>query len=249
MRIFLISKIICVSIIFEFVWITIIQAETFRVIIYEPGYPPYAFSEDSSETGVAKDVLLAIGKITGDKFEYEYVSVARGLVYFEENKVDIEPRINPIWRKNSSVPGVYTIPYSKSINILLFRPGKRISVKTANDLVGKEVGGIRGFVYPMLADAFSKGKIIREDSVALIHLLRKLEVGRIDQVIITKIYAQYWMKKNPNFRNFEIGDEISSLDVMLRLHPNKKHALKRFNIAIKQMIESGELEKIHARYR
>ncbi len=248
MSAFSISRFICISIILEFVWITLIQAETFRVIIYEPGYPPYAFSEDSSETGIAKDVLLAIGKITGDKFEYEYVSVARGLVYFEENKVDIEPRINPAWRKDSRVPGIYTNPYSKTINILLFRPGKRISVKTSDDLIGKTVGGIRGFVYPMLTEAFSKGEIIREDSVALIHLLRKLEMGRVDQVIITKIYAQYWMKKNPNYRNFEIGDEISNLDVMLRLHPNKKHALKRFNIAIRQMIESGELEKIHARY-
>ena len=38
-------------------------------------------------------------------------------------------------------------------------------------------------------------------------------------------------------------------EVMLRLHPTRASALDRFNKAIEALRESGEIERIYARYR
>ncbi|MDM8536574.1 transporter substrate-binding domain-containing protein [Desulfobacterales bacterium HSG17] len=219
------------------------------MISYEPSFPPYYFTKNDPRPGIHGEVFSAVSRITKDKFVFEYVPTARALVWFEENKLDIEPGINPAWRQSSKVPGIYTIPYAKSVEVVLFRPGKQVRVKRSSDLKGKTVGLIRGYIYPTFTKAFANREIIRKDSVTEIHLLRKLEVGRIDQVFINKVTAQYWMKKTPAYKNLEIGDEISSLDVMLRLHPNKKGVLDRLNKALKHLVESGEIDRIYARYR
>ncbi len=108
---------------------------------------------------------------------------------------------------------------------------------------------MRGYFYPGYMDAFARGEIIRELGDDEENLLKRLLKGRYKQVFIRKEVAQYLMKKNSIYQNFQIGNIIGSVEIMIRIHPSKAHVLERFNKAIKQLKQLGQIERIYAQYR
>ena len=168
---------------------------------------------------------------------------------FEENRIDIEPGVNPAWRTDSKVPGLFTISYAQSVDILLFAHGKSFPVKTPAALRGKRIGVVRGYQYPGFTRLFESGEIERYDTNGESQLLKMLLLGRLDQVIINKDLALYRMQESLEYQGLETGFPVSSVDVMLRIHPNKGEALPRLNAAIKQLMDSGRIERIWDKYR
>ncbi|MGI0115819.1 substrate-binding periplasmic protein [Zooshikella sp. RANM57] len=227
-----------------------ILAEEFSVVLHgQEDFPPYFFKEGDSFRGFYSDFFDALSQKMGDHFSFHDVPFTRSLIMFETNQVDIEPGVNPVWRAGEKVQGLYTIPYAQSVDILLFAPGKRIPVSASEDLEGKRIGVIRGYQYPSFTRFFQSGTILRVDMTRESQLLGMLELGRLDQIIINKYLALYLMKQNPDYKDFEVGYEVSSVDIMLRIHPNKAEALPRFNSAIKQLTDSGTIEQIWKKYR
>ena len=68
-------------------------------------------------------------------------------------------------------------------------------------------------------------------------------------MFIRKEIAQYWIKVKPEYKNFEIGEIISSDEIMIRVHPSKTNVLERLNKAIKQLKQSGQIERIYTNYK
>jgi len=225
-----------------------VRSETFVVGFMEDGYPPMFFSKKSHDTGIYKDIYAAISKITGDRFTFAYYPHTRVLYMFEKNRIDIETGVNPAWRKGCNTPGVYTIPFAKLTDVILFRPGKKINVAKPEDLRGRKLGAVRGYVTPGFMSLFARNEIIRIDGNSEQQLMRLMANGRLDQMLINKTVALYWMKKNPDYKNFEIGSAVVEVDIMIRLHPAKKHTVDRLNKALKQLVASGEIERIYAMY-
>ncbi len=225
------------------------QAETLNVGLYDTEFPPLHFKEGDQRTGLAKDILSHLSKLTGHHFVYTYLPALRLEAKFQKGEIDIETFVNPIWYEKSEVPGLYSVPYGKSSDVVVFRKDKRFPVAKASDLKGKRVGMIRGYSYPGFMEAIAKGDIVREDSGTEMQLLEKLAKGRYDQIFIQKEMAQYVIKRNSTYQDLEVGDEISSIDVMLRIHPSKDYILSDINHALKTMINAGVIEEIYNQYR
>nr|CCG06104.1 putative amino acid ABC transporter, periplasmic protein [Hahella chejuensis] len=225
------------------------HAEEFRVLAHNTEFPPYYFYQDGVPTGFYKDFFDAISRITGDTFINQAHPLARGLMMFNENLVDIESGVNPAWRAGEKTLGLFTIPYAQSVDILLFGRNKSLPVEAPSDLIGKRIGVVRGYQYPSFTKLFQNGDIERYDVNGESQLLTMLVAGRLDQVIINKDLALYRMRENPVYRGLEPGFEVGGVDVMLRIHPNKAAALERLNAAIKALIDSGEIEGIWDKYR
>jgi len=223
---------------------TSIQAAPLKVGFYN--FPP--FMSIDSQIGIYHDIFESISRDTGYIFEIECFPSARVKMNFESNLIDIEPGVNPTWRKGSKVPGQYTIPFAKAVDVVLFRPGQHIPVDGPESLKGRAVGAIRGYIYPGFTDSFTKNEIIRVDLIDEPKLLKFLVAGRVDQIFINKSVAQYWILKNESYRNYVIGDVIGDVDVMMRVHPSKKQEIERLNKAIKNLSTSGEIEKIFGKY-
>ena len=222
-----------------------IQAATFKVGFYN--HPP--FMSRDSQTGIYHDIFDSIARETGYTFEIEYYPSSRLRVNFENNLIDIEPGINPIWRQDSKVPGHYTIAFARTVDVVLFRPGQLIPVHGPESLEGKTVGAIRGYFYPGFMDSFDSNKIIRADLTDEPQLLNFLVAGRVNQIFINKAVAQYWLLKNDSYRNYIIGDVIGDVEVMMRVHPSKIKELKQLNKALKKLSTSGEIDKIYKTYQ
>lgn len=221
-----------------------------KVTKYQGNFPPYFFQKDGKEVGIMIDLTARLSDLTGYQFEFVNQPASRALYMFDMGKLDIEMNINPVWRAHLKEPGLYTIPYDQSTEVVLFSPGSKIPVNGPKDLTGKHVGTVFGYTYPSYTELFNRKKVYRHDFLNEQKLLEILtRGGRIKQVFMNKYAAMYWKKTVPAYQGLEIGDTISELDVMIRIHPSKKFILPKMNKALKYMLIKGEIEQIHSRYR
>lgn len=220
-----------------------------KVLLYQPGNPPYTMLDHDKPEGLFTDIFARLQDLTKLRFELVSRPVARGLAEFDTGRIDIEPGVNPDWRTHMRVPGVYSISYAKSVEVVVFAPGKKKPVQAPSDLFGDMVGVVRGFVYPKFDAAMSAGLITRLDNLSSDLLLEQLLVGRLNQIFVGYDTLLYLQKIRPEYKALEIGDVVDEQDVMIRVHPDKAHYLPLINQALQQMIKAGEIEQIYARYR
>ncbi len=225
------------------------SAGTFRVMLHTGSFPPYFFEENDLRTGTIKDVFSAIALETGDSFEYIRVPFKRALHQFEIGEIDIEPMTNPVYRGESSVLGVYSIPYTGAEEIILFNKNHHVQVSSPEDLLGKTIGVVNGYYYPKY-DAYFKDGRIKPSPVKNENLLIKLLLAnRYSQVLINKDFAQYKMKEQDLKEQLTVGQTYHALDMMIRFHPSKQDELPRFNKAIQKLKTEGVIENIYNNYR
>jgi polar amino acid transport system substrate-binding protein len=229
-------------------------ANTYRVISYEPANPPHNLQLIDAKgnlkiSGIFADIFAQIGEITGDKFIMVKMPAARASLEFDLGRVDIEPGINPIWRSSAKVKGLYSLTYESVEEVIVFRSGEQFDVKTSKDLFGRKVGIVRGFTYPWFESAFASGEIDRILNKSESLLVKQLMAKRVDQIFISKTSIEYMKKNDPTLSELVVGDVVSSVEVMMRLHPNKLELLPRLNKALKQMIDNKSIEKIIAKYK
>ncbi|MEH6473888.1 MAG: transporter substrate-binding domain-containing protein [Halopseudomonas sp.] len=221
------------------------RADDIRVGFYNA--PPLMIQQSNS--GIYHELLQQVGAITGDNFIIEYFSIARLQRSFEEGKLDLEPGVNPQWRQQSPVPGVYSDAFASLEQILLFRPGKALQVTGPRSLAGKQIGTIRGYIYPGFSQSFASGEIERIDVTDEPQLLRLLEKGRVDQVFIDRVVQRHWAVQNPQFKDYQASQPLSDIAIMLRLHPSRSGKLASINSALALLHQRGVTEQIFERYQ
>jgi len=225
-------------------WLTDARADTFKVGFYN--YPPMMI--ESGRTGIYQELLDELSRITGHRFQIQYFPYARLAKEFDLGQIDLEPGVFPGWVKQQKVPGVFSVPFGKVVDALVFAPGKHFHVSTPRDLSGRTVGLVRGYAYPDLRELFDSGAVHRSDAVSETQLMAMLAAGRMDQILINKAVAQYNILQVPKYRDFVVGDVLGSFDVAMRVHPSKKALLPALDDAIVAMKRSGAIAKIYAKY-
>ncbi|MDG1580524.1 transporter substrate-binding domain-containing protein [Pseudomonas sp. GOM6] len=220
------------------------QAETFEVGFYD--YPPMMIED--GKRGIYQDILDELAKLTGDTFNVQYYPYPRISLLFNEGQLDIEPGVYPGWVKHQAKPGIFSVPFGKVVDVLVFAPNKAFPVKQPEDLRGKSLGMVRGYAYPELLPLISSGQLDRRNALNEQQLLSMLSKSRFDQILINKAVAQYNLLMIPQYRQLKIGDVVSSYDVSMRVHPRHAAWLDRLDAAIVQLKQQGTIDKIYARY-
>ncbi|WP_320174437.1 transporter substrate-binding domain-containing protein [Maridesulfovibrio sp.] len=226
-----------------------VSADTLRVMLHTGSFPPYFFEEGDSRSGIIKDIFSALSNETGDTIEYIRVPFNRALYKFEAGQIDIEPMTNPVWRQNSKVPGVYSIPYTVSEEVVIFNSRHFISVDSPEDLLGKTIGVVRGYRYPKFDPYFESKRIIDYRLENENKIVQLLLAGRLDQALINLDFANYQIKKKRLGSQLKVGKPFSVRDMMIRFHPNKIKMVPRFNKAIEKLLNDGTIKRIYDRYR
>ncbi len=225
-------------------WFGCAQADTIKVGFYN--YPPMMI--ESGHSGIYQDILDELSKITGHHFQIKYLPYARLARDFDVGEIDLEPGVFPGWVIRQKVPGVFSVPFGKVVDVLVFAPGKQYPVNAPRDLSGKTLGLVRGYAYPDLREMFDKGTVHRVDAVNESQLMAMLLGARIDQILINKAVAQYTIRETPKYSEFVLGDVMGSFDVSMRVHPSKKDIVPQLDDAIVSLKRSGAMTRINAKY-
>ncbi|WP_339522599.1 substrate-binding periplasmic protein [Pseudomonas sp. EA_35y_Pfl2_R111] len=221
-----------------------VYAATFSVGFYN--YPPMMIEQ--GKTGIYQDIFDELGKLTGDTFSVQYYPYPRIGLLFNGGQLDIEPGVYPGWVRNQSIPGVFSVPFGKVVDVMMFARGKVFPVLRPEDLRGKSVGLVRGYAYPDLRALIEAGQLDRRNARNEAQLLEMLAKSRFDQIVINKAIAQYSLAKTPEYRNLVIGDVMSSFDVSMRVHPRHEVWLDKLDTAILELKRRGVIEAIYAKY-
>jgi polar amino acid transport system substrate-binding protein len=221
-----------------------LMAASFEVGFYN--YPPMMIESDKS--GIYQDIFNAIGKLTGDTFNIRYYPYPRISLMFNEARLDIEPGVYPGWVRDQKIPGLFSAPFGKVVDVVVFASGKAFPVDKPEALSGKSVGMVRGYAYPDLQALMANGQIDRRNGLDENQLLKMLHAERFDQIIINKAVAQYNIFKFPEYRLLEVGDVLDSYDVSMRVSPKLELWLPKLDEAILKLKSSGVIDKIYAKY-
>ena len=209
-------------------------------------YPPMMIEQDTG--GIYQDVFDEISKLTGDTFSVRYYPYPRLGMLFNQGAVDIEPGVYPGWVQTQSLPGVFSVPFGKIDDVLVFASGKAFPVNTPDDLRGRTVGMVRGYAYPDLKPLVSSGQLDRRNALNETQLLKMLTAGRFDQIIINKAVVQFNVFKDDQYAQLEVGDVLNSYDVSMRVNPKHAAWLPVLNDAILTLKKTGVLQQIYAKF-
>ncbi len=217
--------------------------DTFVVGYYRHGMPPLFFAEDDPRPGIYREVLEAVGQLTGDRFLPRYDSVARIINDFGV-ACDIEPGIHPEWRPDQSEISLYTYPFMVSGDVVAMRRQQAFAITRAEDLAGQRVGLVRGYLYPgwMPNEGGFIGDFSRDEQV----LFEKVRRHRIDIFFAPPVMIDYYIR--------EWGldlikvQELYRFPLSFRLHRRHQAALPRIDAALRQLERDGTLAAIVAKY-
>ncbi|BBN83716.1 hypothetical protein PA25_37010 [Pseudoalteromonas sp. A25] len=196
--------------------------------------------------GIFADIFARLAQLTGHEFEFVATSVARGQRFFDTGQVDIEPGVSWQWRAHQKVPGIYTLSYAKSVEILLANHSNTLEV--VSQAYGSLVGRVRGYRYGPFERHFGEDKLIVYDNISEKELLGQLAYGRLDYVLIGKDTAHYYMANNPKYRQFKDAYTIETAQVSMRLQPHLIELKEQLNTALTTMINNNEIDTIYKKY-
>lgn len=217
------------------------------------GWPPYLINEEkgASSGGIMVDVLQAVASQHGYKIAVTPYPEKRGLLYLDEGKVDVFPKAKE-WTK-SPEKYIWTDPVLYSSDVLVFMRDKPLDYKSPGDFFSKQIGTVRGYIYPLFDSYFEDSRIFRDDAESEHQMLLKLLRHRYEVAIINKIVALWIIRNEPEFREqFEFSEKYVGSAAYRFMFTSKYDwgpFAEKFNQELKRMKADGRLEKILLRYR
>ncbi|MBD1584469.1 amino acid ABC transporter substrate-binding protein [Pseudoalteromonas sp. S16_S37] len=221
-------------------------AQKYTVLVYHGANPPYSFKDNDKVVGIFADIFARLAQLTGHEFEFVATSVARGQRFFDAGQVDIEPGVSRQWREQQKVPGIYTITYADSVEILLGNNANKL--QTVSQAYGSLVGRVRGYRYGTFERHFDEDKLVIYDNISEKELLGQLAYGRLDYVLIGQYTAHYYMANNPAYRQFRDVYIIETAQVAMRLQPHLTDLQQQLNTALSIMVNNQEIDAIYKKY-
>ena len=235
------------------------KTKVYKVAIAETGFVPFSFPESTKKDGIFMKILREIGAITGDQFVPVFAPTKRIKAMFEKGEIDIEPGINPIWRKDQEKISIYSEPFTTLTERLMFHTEtgaltlknfasgtvKGAAAKKANFLDPKTrfLGAVHGYFYPKVDFAFKSGHVTRVDAGGEEALVKMLHNRRVDAIVISEIPGNYHVKQIKN-SGIIPGEATEHNPVMFRIHKNHNDLRIRINSALKKLTQNGKIAAI-----
>ena len=226
--------------------------ETLRLGIgTSPGssYPPYQVLEkDGTYSGLSIDILHAIVRKTGDQIVAVYLPGPRLFAGITDGTIDIDVFSNPRWRPQYAADSLYTEPYLTTRMILVYRKDLADVPRSMRELAGRKLLTVNGFRYPGLDELFDRGEVVRDIAPSTALLLKMLQLnhgslGVADEAVFLDL------SRREQYDALAPGFPVAPpSDVMMRFPKRLAAVVERFNRAIAELRQSGELTRILAKY-
>ena len=214
-------------------------ADKLSVPINEQSQPPLMLVEHEPFSGIYIDLFRLTLETAGIQYEFIKVPKIRARVMFENGEVVLSCCGNPNWRTRAKEQQVqlFSNSFYSTKDVYIFPSDKSFEIKSVSSLSDKLVALKRGYNYRG-EKRFGKKAHLSTQS-ALLEFVAK---GRADVGIINEDIARHWLTSNKN--QIILGPAHDVADLHIRVHKKRADLLPRINHAIKQLIKSGQRDKI-----
>lgn len=156
------------------------------VIVALSNAPPYRVVEGKKVSGFYVDILEAVGEQLSWEIEYQVVPFARALRNMKLGRADVMlgPRRTPQREEYMD----FSIPAFPPENIVIVYKNAANQVSSVGELGDKTIGVLRGSSYLEALDR--DGRLSREEEKDYETLLRMLDRGHLDLVLIPELVSE-----------------------------------------------------------
>jgi len=215
------------------------------IVLTNAGYPPYEMVDEKGELyGFDIDVMNRAAEIAGFEIEWKDMDFDAIPESLRQGKGDVAiAGMTPSPEREEKVD--FSVMYYTSEdmkNVVLTK--KDSNLKTTADLKGTNVGVQMGTVQEMVVSDMEKDyELTFKKLKGYADLVQELNKGVIDAMIVEKAVAIDLMEKNTDLEYYvlEEGAELAGNAMAFK----KESELKAdFDKAIKEMIDSGEMDEL-----
>jgi polar amino acid transport system substrate-binding protein len=184
-----------------------------KVILATHESPPYSGSRLKNK-GILSEIVTAAFYKEGYRTEIKVVPWKRG---FEKTKDGVYDGLFGCWhRKEREQWFIYSEPLIANELVFLKKSGTVISLDgDYSSLKNYRIGYIRGYAYPPIFESV-KDSLKIEMVTKNIHNLKKLEIGRLDLIMIDRLLSRYILRTEMPASE----EAFEEIDLILARDPN-----------------------------
>ncbi len=205
-------------------------------------FPPYEFYENQKIVGVDAEIAEAVAKKLGRelviedmKFDTVVAQVASGKADFAMAGLSVDPD------RLKSVD--FSDPYTTATQVIIVRKDQT-DILTPEDLTGKKVGVQSGTTGDLYAENIENATVERYNSG--VDAVMSLKQSKIDAVMIDSEPARVFVTQNDDLQI--VSEPFTEEEYAIAVKKGNTDLLGQINTAIKELKESGELNKILNKY-
>ena len=218
-------------------------------VLTNSGYPPYeVIDNEGNLSGFDIDVINQAAKITGYEITIKDVNFDALVPSIKTGKADLAiAGMTPSKKRMKSVD-FSDVYYSgeDSQNYLLYK--EKSGIKTQADIDGKTIGCQMGTVQFEAATYFADNNNAKVDAKQdYASIISEINKGNNDCAIVEKKVAEEFMKNDSEFKYFKL-EGLAELEGNAICFKKGSKLKDEFNKAIKEMKDTGEMDKLIKKY-
>ncbi|MDW2797226.1 basic amino acid ABC transporter substrate-binding protein [Clostridium boliviensis] len=211
------------------------------VMVTNAEFPPYEYHENNDIVGIDADIAKAIADKMGMELEIQDMAFDSLIPAVQSGKADFTAAgmtVNEDRKKNVD----FTDTYAQAAQVIIVKEGSEI--KTPADLDGKKIGVQTGTTGDIYAGDIKDAAINRYNKG--MDAVMALTQGKIDAVVIDREPAKVFVKENAGLKILD--EAFTEEEYAIAVKKGNTELLDKMNKAIKELKDSGELQKIVDQY-
>lgn len=217
------------------------EADGKLVMVTNAEFPPYEFHENNDIVGIDADIAKAIAEKLGMELEIKDMAFDSLIPAVQSGKADFAAAgmtVDEDRKKNVD----FTDTYAEAAQVIIVKDGSEIAAP--DDLKGKKIGVQTGTTGDIYAGDIENAEIQRFNKG--MDAVMALTQGKIDAVIIDREPAKVFVKDNAGLK--VLDEAFTEEEYAIAVKKGNTELLDKMNGAIKELKESGELQKIVDKY-
>ncbi len=211
------------------------------VMVTNAEFPPYEYHDNNDIVGIDADIAKAIADKMGMELEIQDMAFDSLIPAVQSGKADFTAAgmtVNEDRKKNVD----FTDTYAQAAQVIIVKDGSEI--KAPADLDGKKIGVQTGTTGDIYAGDIKDGNINRYNKG--MEAVMALTQGKIDAVVIDREPAKVFVKENAGLKILD--EAFTEEEYAIAVKKGNTELLDKMNAAIKELKDSGELQKIVDKY-
>jgi polar amino acid transport system substrate-binding protein len=211
------------------------------VMVTNAEFPPYEFHEKNEIVGIDAEIAKAIADKLGMEIEIQDMAFDSLIPAVQTGKADFTAAgmtINEDRKKNVD----FTDTYAKAAQVIIVKEGS--DIVEPDNLEGKKIGVQTGTTGDIYAADIKDGKINRYNKG--MDAVMALTQDKIDAVVIDREPAKVFVKNNQGLKILDKA--FTEEEYAIAVKKGNTELLEKLNGAIKDLKDSGDLQKIVDKY-
>ncbi len=211
------------------------------IMVTNAEFPPYEFHEKNEIVGIDAEIAKAIADKLGMELEIQDMAFDSLIPAVQTGKADFTAAgmtINEDRKKNVD----FTDTYAKAAQVIIVKEGS--DIVDPDNLEGKKIGVQTGTTGDIYAADVKDGDIKRYNKG--MDAVMALTQDKIDAVIIDREPAKVFVKNNAGLKILDKA--FTEEEYAIAVKKGNTELLEKLNGAIKDLKDSGDLQKIVDKY-